>query len=68
MGIVNKTLMSKIKNATWFMIVDGNKRDLFLNNERDEILQKYGEREISKCVGMGNQPYDEADTVKIVLL
>ena len=67
MRILDKALMSEIKNATWFMIVDGSKRDLFLNNERDEILQKYGGKGISKCVGMGNQPYDEADTVKIVL-
>lgn len=66
-GIVNKDLMNEIKCATWFMIVDGSKRDLFLNNERDEILQKYGGREFSRCVGMGNQSYDEADTVKIVL-
>lgn len=64
---LNKKLLNEAPCATWFMVVADGLHDLFMNNEREEILAKYGERVVTKFVGMGGIHYSEADTIKIVL-
>lgn len=65
--ILNNSLLTKAPCATWFMVVADGRHDLFMNNERDEILAKYGQRGVRKFVGMGAVHFSVADTVKIEL-
>lgn len=65
--VLDKNLLNEAPYATWFMVVSKGKHDLFMNNERDEILAKYGKRNVKKFVGMGGIHFSDADTVKIEL-
>ena len=65
--ILDRNLLNEAPCATWFMVVADGIHDLFMNNEREAILVKYGNRVVRKFVGMGGDALDDADTVKIVL-
>jgi hypothetical protein len=64
---LNKELMNLFEKATWFMVVVDGRHDLYLDNERDQIVQNYIGREVQRYAGMGGLHYSVADTVKIVL-
>ncbi len=67
MGTLTRELLNTMECATWFMVIADGKHDLYLDNERDAILAKYAGRNVKRYVGMGNEPFDSASTVKIEL-
>ena len=66
-----KGLLKVAENATWFMIIDPTIRrsyhDLYMDNERDLIIKRYGDRRATSAVGMGGESFTTAQSVKIVL-
>ena len=62
-----KDAIAKAKVATWFMVLVDGRHDLYLDNERETIAEKYADRKVTRIVGMGNEGLNTAQSVKIVL-